>query len=325
MSAPALPLTFRLADAADKAIIKSFMDANWGAPHPLIQRDEFFNFYYQNGAGLQFAFAEEAGIPVALAGYIRANESETPDIWVSIWCAVKGRNGAGLELMAALPRLAHARCMACNNIRPNTMPFYTFLGYTAARLPHFYRLARLPVYQVAKVAHQMILPAGGRAVLTKVTDEAMLARVFHFDEVLRPAKDLWYLTRRYFHAPHQKYDVWTSDSSLLVTRTVPVNGTQVLRIVDYIGKPETFADLGGAISLLMQTVGAEYADCYCYGIDAQIFAAAGFCERTETDENIIPNYLTPPLYENTEYYFFTDTTKNFTMWKADGDQDRPNL
>ncbi|MEG3074116.1 MAG: hypothetical protein RR867_07855 [Ruthenibacterium sp.] len=323
MSAPTL--TFRLADAADKALIVSFMDANWGAPHPLIQRDDFFDFYYQNGAGLQFAFAEEAGVPVALAGYIRANKSETPDIWVSIWCAVKGKNGAGLELMASLPRLAHARCMSCNNIRANTMPFYTFLGYTAARLPHFYRLARLPAYKAAKIAHQTILPAGGKAVLTKVNDAAMLAQVYQPDETLRPAKDLWYLTRRYFHYPHQKYDVWTSGTSLLVTRTVPVDGVTVLRIVDYIGKPEAFADLGGAIAMLMQTVNAEYADCYCFGVDAQIFAAAGFCERTEADENIIPNYLTPLLQENTEYYFFTDTAEHFTMWKADGDQDRPHL
>lgn len=321
-------LTFRLAEADEKPRIVAFMDANWGAAHPLIHREDFFAFYYQNNTALQFAFAEEAGALVALAGYIRANNSVSPDIWVSIWCAVKGKNGAGLELMAALPRLVGARCMACNNIRPKTMPFYTFLGYTAARLPHFYRLARLPHlcdYTVAKIAHQPLLRAGGTAVLTKITDENMLAQVFLPDDALRPAKDIWYLARRYFHYPHQKYDVWTSENTLLVTRTVAVHGTNVLRIVDYIGKPAFFANLGGAISILMQTEHAEYADCYCYGIDAEIFAAAGFSERTESDPNIIPNYLTPLLQENTEYYFFTDTTEHFTMWKADGDQDRPNI
>ena len=34
---------------------------------------------------------------------------------------------------------------------------------------------------------------------------------------------------------------------------------------------------------------------------------------------------TPPLYENTDYYFFTSALANFTMFKADGDQDKPNL
>ena len=52
---------------------------------------------------------------------------------------------------------------------------------------------------------------------------------------------------------------------------------------------------------------------------------SGFCARTEDDLNIIPNYLTPPLCENTEYYFFTSEPAAFTMFKADGDQDRPNI
>ena len=48
-------------------------------------------------------------------------------------------------------------------------------------------------------------------------------------------------------------------------------------------------------------------------------------ERTETSKAVIPNYLTPPLYENTEYYYFTNTSDHFVLFKADGDQDRPNL
>ena len=53
--------------------------------------------------------------------------------------------------------------------------------------------------------------------------------------------------------------------------------------------------------------------------------AAGFAERAPDDANTIPNYLTPPLYENTEYYFFTSDPAHFTLFKADGDQDRPNI
>ena len=43
------------------------------------------------------------------------------------------------------------------------------------------------------------------------------------------------------------------------------------------------------------------------------------------DGCIIPNYLTPPVHENTEYYYFTNKPENFVLFKADGDQDRPNL
>ena len=61
------------------------------------------------------------------------------------------------------------------------------------------------------------------------------------------------------------------------------------------------------------------------GIPAEIWQAAGFTERVEGDGCVIPNYLTPPLRENTEYYYFTSKPENFVLFKADGDQDRPNL
>lgn len=325
MSAP----DFRLCSAADHAEIVRFLDENWGSEHPLVHRAEYFDFYYRNGDALQFAFGSIGGEVIAIAGYIRANE-RGDEIWVSIWCAKKGYNGAGLELMSALPALAGAKHMACNNIRPKTTPFYTFLGYTAARLPHFYRLVRKEKYAVARVANLHILPVCGDAILTKISDETVLAACGIPVLTARPHKDLWYVSRRYFAYPHQKYDTYAvlvngKAQALLVTRVVAVNGTYVLRIVDYIGPSSQFSALGRAIDVLMQNCAAEYADCYCYGISAETFAAAGFCEREENDENCIPNYLDPPLYENTEYYFFTDDAEDFTMFKADGDQDRPNL
>lgn len=326
-----MSLSFRLCrhTPADKHAVVEFLDANWGERHPLVHCDDFFRHYYVDERRnlLQFAFACEDDVPVALAGYIRANDFEQPDIWVSIWCAVKGKNGVGLELMAALPELAHARMMACNNIRPKTMPFYTFLGYTAARVPHYYRIADRTTYAVARITDKTILPAGGNAVLTPLTQE-MILRDYIPNTASTPCKDAWYLVRRYCAYPRRQYLLHgvydgTQLASILVTYVVSVNDTHVLRIVDYIGAPAQFASLGNAIDALMRACNAEYADCYCYGIAPEIFAAAGFCERHADSHNIIPNYLAPPLYENTEYYCFTSSTDGFTLWKADGDQDRP--
>ena len=80
-------------------------------------------------------------------------------------------------------------------------------------------------------------------------------------------------------------------------------------------------------ALLTETAdaGAEYLDCYNAGIPAAVWAAAGLTERREDDGVIIPNYLTPPLQQNTEYYYFTNQPDGFVLFKADGDQDRPNL
>ncbi|WP_367924548.1 hypothetical protein [uncultured Ruthenibacterium sp.] len=317
--------SFRLAKRSDKNDIVRFLDKNWDSRHPLVHLDDFFTYYYADGENLQFALCEAAGQIVALAGYIRANQSQTPDIWVSIWCADKKNRGAGMELLDALPRLCNARLSACNNIRPQVIPLYRFLGYEAGRLPHYYRLADKSSYSVARISKKRILPVEPGPFLQRVESAEHLAKVYTPHSEIYPFKDLWYLTRRYFHYPRQKYDLWHLNGNLLATRSVPANGTTVLRIVDYVGLPENFPDFGAGIDHLMTQIQAEYADCYCAGISPAQMERAGFCQRLETDENILPNYLTPPLYENTEYYYSTTHPEHFLLFKADGDQDRPNL
>lgn len=327
--------TFRLAEYADREAVISFINANFDWKLPLVNRPEWFRHYYC-GQRLQFVLAERDGRLLAVAGYILANHSARPDLWVSIWVAAKGENGVGLELMDALPRLTGARVVACNNIRPNTCAFYEFLGWQAARLPHYYRLAPRPAagYRLAvPAADAEILPVSGDLALDRVSLPQRMQGLGLPPTSHTPHKDLAYLCQRYFAFPHMHYDVWSVHEhgrllAYLVTHTVASGDAgeiPVLRLVDFIGEDAILPRLGRAIDGLLQETGAEYADCYCAGIPAETWAAAGFSQRLPGDGVVIPNYLTPPLRENTEYYYFTNQPDGFVMFKADGDQDRPNL
>lgn len=327
----------RHATPADEESIIQFLNIYWGSEHPLVNNEDFFHYYYKKDDTLQFCLAiDEEGI-AAVCGYILANAQTEPDVWVSIWCARKNAKGAGLELMGEMKNLTHCRVLACNNIRENTMAFYTFLGYTALRLPHYYRLADKETYTVARIVEKEILPVledDSSLPLVLIPSATILNEVYAPNTSLLPYKDIWYITRRYFHYPMQElqqykvYGVQEKDgrvSALLVLRAINVEGTTVLRIVDYIGEPDSFGKLGAAIQTLLHELDAEYIDMYCYGIAEEILNAAGLALRECEDGNIIPNYLNPPLYENTEYFFFTSHAEGFTMFKADGDQDRPNI
>lgn len=326
---------FRLARPGEEARVVDFINQHFDWKLPLINRQEYFDFYFHNGEGLQFVVAEENGEWLAIAGYILANRAQNPDLWVSVWVSALGHNGVGLELMDALPRLTGARVVACNNIRPETMPFYRFLGWYADRIPHYYRLAPQQSYRLARIQDATILPTGGDLALDTVSTLERLCGLGIPAMPHTPAKDRWYLIRRYFGFPHLAYQVYSVSEkghllAYLVTRVVDTapstpQNVRVLRIVDFIGADEVLPRIGGAIDKLLKDCGAEYAECYCWGIPAQVFAQAGFCERRKDSANILPNYLTPPLYENTEYYFFTNQPENFVMFRADGDQDRPNL
>ena len=326
--------TFRRALRGDGDAVIDFLNRNWGSRHPLVNLPDYFTYYYRNGdpqaEQLNFLLCLAGDAIAAVCGYIPASQSGE-DIWISIWCADRCAKGSGLELMSRVLELTGAKRMSCNNIRPNTIPFYEFLGYTGARMGHFYRLAPRPDYRVARVKTPVRLPVGGSGALRPLADAAALRAAFAPPANAVPHKDLWYLTRRYFAYPRQKYLVYGGFLGgqcplLFCLRRVEVCGTAVLRLVDIVGDRAQLPQFGAALDALLTQQDAEYIDCYCAGVPAALMAAAGFCERPEqSGEVLIPHYLTPPLFENVEYYYFTSVTEDFAMFRADGDQDRPNL
>lgn len=314
--------------------IQHFINEHFDMSLPLLNRPELYNHYYKGKDGTpQFVVAEQNGKYLSVAGYILASAAEHPDVWVSVWVAAKGNNGVGLELMNALPDLLQADVVACNNIRPKTCAFYQFLGWKAERIPHYYRLGQCSNYQLAKPIHYDKTSVQRDLALEKIETSADLHSLGMPTTHHTPRKDVWYLQHRYFDYPYFQYDVWAAKENgkllaYVVTRTVSAKDTgcvPVVRLVDYIGEDTVLPRLGGALDSILRHAKAEYMDCYNVGIPVEIWQAAGFTERVEGDGCIIPNYLTPPLQENTEYYYFTNTPENFVLFKADGDQDRPNL
>ena len=329
---------FRLARAGEGPAIVEFINAHFDMRLPLINRPELYDFYFagQPGGAPHFAVAEQDGHYLSAAGYIPAAKGPGADAWVSIWVAAKGHNGVGLELMNALPDLLGARVLACNNIRENTCVLYHFLGWQAERLRHYYRLGTPGPggWQLARPGNAAEpLPVQGDLALTPVPDAAALRTLGLPATPHTPRKDLWYWQRRYFDFPYFHYDVWAVQESgcllaLAVTRLVTAEETgcvPVLRLVDFQGPDEVLPRLGAALDALLRKTGAEYLDCYNAGIAPELWAAAGLRERLPGDGVVIPNYLTPPLRDNTEYFYFTNRPEQFVLFKADGDQDRPNL
>ena len=313
----------------EKQLVVDFLNTHWGSNHPLVNNETLFSYYYADGDMTNFYILEDGGEIAAVCGYIQCGHEENSDIWISIWCAKKGKNGLGLALMGAMKELTGAKVMSCNNIRENTMPFYTFLGYHPDKMDHFYRLADREEYKMAVVNHKTI-PESNKTVGVQLVEMKIIEDVkqhFLIPADMKPQKDYWYINKRYFEYPHYEYKVYLLYSnktpvSLVIFRVNESEEGYVLRLVDYIGKKEDFHLLSGYIDKLMVEFDCEYCDMYCWGVNG---CDAGFVLRDENDTNIIPNYLNTLWQKNIDYFFFTSDPDGFMMFKADGDQDRKNL
>ncbi len=312
----------------EKNLVVDFLNENWGSRHPLVNNETLFDYYYVDGDMTNFYVLEDGGRVAAVCGYIKCNEKSDSDIWMSIWCAKKGKNGLGLALMGAMKELTGRNVMSCNNIRENTMAFYTFLGYHPDKMNHYYRLSDRNEYKMA-VVNEKIIPESIKIRGTKLelmSDIEEIKRKFDIPAGMKPQKDYWYINKRYFEYPHYDYKVYLLYSenkpvSLVVFRVNESDEGYVLRLVDYIGSKENISLLSGHIDELMKEFDCEFCDMYCWGVDGE---KAGFVKRTD-DTNIIPNYLNTLWQKNIDYFFFTSEPDGFMMFKADGDQDRKNL
>lgn len=145
-----------------------------------------------------------------------------------------------------------------------------------------------------------------------------------------PMKSLRYLMNRFQLHPIYKYHFWgiyegTTLRAILIGRIINVDGHLVIRIMDVYGKLEGISSIYSLVQKLLKEYNAEYLDCLNYGIDPSVFDAMGFNILDVNGEIIIPNYFEPFLRENIMLNGAYRANFHYTMFKADSDQDRPNI
>ncbi len=322
-------MEYRLARVDEKDKIIEFMDAYWGSKHPILHREEYFDYYFCTGKGINFAIAVEEEKIFAVCGFTPCNAAGD-EIWISLWQAAKKKNGVGLELMSKMLELTGATRMSCNNIREETQVFYQFLGYETGELKQYYRLAERESFSVAKVGEWHRPSVEAEVLYERISSLEELETQLMLPTEGHPRKDLWYLKKRFFEFPGYAYEIYGLKrdgkiTALAVLRANPVGESTVLRLVDYCGSEDDFAKIGGTLDALLRQYDAEYIDMYCVGLKEKAVKAGGFTLRERGSETVIPNYLNPLVDFNTDYFYFTSDAEGFRMFKADGDQDRPNL
>lgn len=318
--------------------IMDFINTYWQEEHILAKNKKLFLWQYQDGEKLNIIIAVKATEILGILGFVKYGLTLKDDIVLALWKSRTKENPfLGVELLQHLIQKGEGR-ISCNGINlRTTKDIYEYMGFRIDYLKHYYRLNMNSEYRIAKIDKIKILKLeiSSNYQLKKIKNYDDLVLYFNFEGyekcAMNPMKTERYIIHRFYEHPFYNYQVFVvmngfeKKNTILIMREISCNNSKILRIVDCIGDVNTLSGVLNAVDKLIYEGNYEYIDFMQYGISEKIMNEAGFILNLEDDGNIIPDYFEPYACSNVKIWFCTRYKKNFYLFKADGDQDRPNL
>jgi predicted N-acetyltransferase YhbS len=340
-------VTIRRCRHGDVAEVLTFLNTHWKPGHIFTVHRELFDWQHARTdahGDYSFAIARSGnGDLVGVLGYILTSHfdpalAQSNTLWLALWSVRPDwkASGVGLQLLKFVAGEEAQSCVVVGVVgfADGVGPLYEAMGFTVGEMRHYvmpnpdmrdFELAVLNPHR--KLASGTSRESGlVRAVpLTLSTGEplAMSRRT------QLPAKSTAYFRARYLGHPIYDYRCHVIEREgqtvgLLATRVAEHGNRKALRVVDYSGEDDVVPGLGPLILEQLRRTGAEYADVYNSGIDADLFGRAGFTEVQPEGPDIVPDHFEPFERRNVRIRFAVKAHRPVVLFKGDGDQDRPN-
>lgn len=327
----------RRAEYEDIPAIMKFIDDYWKKDHILAKSKKFFEYQHCYNNEVSFLVAENSQSKEleGILGYILYSEDKNRDLFGAIW---KVRSNdfpmLGMKMQLYAVKNLEARTFSAVALNPTTLDMHKRWGAKLGKLKQYYILSERSEYKISKINRKIISKYNEDLIqyeLSETVSEDDLQLVFEWEKNNGkiPLKSPDFVKHRYFNHPvytYFKYAVRDENRiyGILFAREITYKNVKILRLIDYLGDISAIAHVGREMQSLLKKGDYEYIDIYLYGIDNKILVDAGFTERKENDENILPNYFEPFVQENIDIDFYTSTKNDIILFKGDGDQDRPN-
>jgi hypothetical protein len=341
----------RLCSQEDIGELMEFLDKHWAKDHVLSWHKPLLDWQHQNrGTGsYNFVLARSQADChiIGVLGFIPTRHYD-PDLapistlWLALWKVRPDAKVTGLGLMllkyleAIEPHVAIG-VAGVGDVAHYAM--YRALGYVCGEYhQHFMLNRRINRRSLAKIPDGLSLapPSRGDATFEVLSADNFYSRVkeleYQATSSVHPIKSPRYFFERFMVHPVYKYQVYLVSRknrplALLASRLASYESHHALRIVDYFGDAETFAQIGRAVDEVLGIFQAEYADIWSYGLDEDAITDAGFHPVAMDGPIIIPNLFEPFLAVNSviRFAFKVPQPKSFMIFRADGDQDRPGM
>jgi len=321
-----------------------FIDSHWHKGHVLATCKSLMDWQHGSPDGsYDYLVAKVGGKVWGVLGYIttrRFDQSLSAQnvIWLALWKVAEGAPaGLGLRMLDALRKLEPHIAIAVNGINFNHPPMYKALRYEVGELRHYFVTCPASAMKLASapIGYSWPTPSQfGSNWREMSADDLRNMDVAAVQSNTLVQKSPTYFATRFFGHPVYRYRVFLivgphGEAALIATRLAEHEGARALRIVDFAGNTATLQWAGAGLRMLLEESRAEYADLWVYGIDEGATKALGMLPVDPNGQVVVPNYFEPFLARNSRILCAMKRveaeTKPAMIFRADGDQDRPNL
>lgn len=333
-------LSIRFANKQDIGTLMEFIREHWKSDHILSHNRKLFEYLYlRSNENVNFVVATEiyTGRVVAILGFIPTN-SLYSRVSLALWKSTNDRDIRALQPGVACFRFLikelSPESIFCVGITASTRVIYEFMGYSTELMSHHF------VVNNNLMDYKIIINPPNHLRRNNIlkTDNFLVERIVDPSDVRVAAtnlsiekfgKDADYLCHRYLDHPIFKYEIvevreMSKIIGLVVYRRCFVKKSSCLRIIDVIGGAYC---LKGAMRYLIDEMlkcDDEYIDLVSWGIDKDELKSAGFADRREFIDCVVPEHFSPFSPINKDVWFFSNLVDVEVFLKGDGDLDRPN-
>ena len=227
--------------------------------------------------------------------------------------------------------------IAVLGINKSLPPIFRALNYCSSIMEHYYIVnPKVKEFCIIEIENNKLIPnpiiSKNKITYRQVFKKELLLNKYKYSSNnFTCFKSSSFFINKYFNHPIYKYKLFhlednAKNYALIVTRTINIKNTNVVRVIDFEGNESLISYIGEFLLYLLKEENAEYIDFMQYGIKRNYFLNCGFNLLNYKQKNIIPNYFEPFVKENIPLLFSYNISKNnkIRIFKGDGDQDRPN-
>ncbi len=326
--------------------LKEFIDTYWRKDHIFVLSKQMFDFQHLNITQDRYDFVvaehRQSKEIHSILGFITTKHFDEDiahlEVWPAIW---KTRDdikvkGLGVGLYYYLKEHLDIDNLSILGISSIALSIYKHWNLQTGKICHY-------VYPNQNVKNYVLADGLEKIETRRKTSDTLKLRKLSlqeyeaineservFQDLNRYKSKNYYINRYYKHPLYQYLFFAIGDEetkAIMVARECGFDTHWCLRIVDFIGDIAFLKDVNTQLSELMNEESYEYIDLVEVGLKDEDLKKAQFANKAEFEEMVVPNYFEPFDKRNVDldYAFRSLCDDEPVFFKADSDQDRPNL